>query len=87
MINTVELLDQAIAAVANGLEISINNISAVPALKQILQKDRNGRNKIYIKPENDTWDIRISLNDGFALYGDIIPQIRAVAGVSHIKEI
>ena len=87
MINTVETLDQAIAEVANGLEICVNDISAVRTLKQILGKDRNGRNKIYIKPDNDVWDVRISLPGGFALYGDILTQIRSVPGITQVKEI
>lgn len=87
MINTVETLDQAIAEVANGLEIYIRDIAAVRQLGQVLSKDRNGRNKIYIKPDNDNWDIRIALNGGFALYGDILTQIRALPGISKVKEI
>ena len=87
MINTVETLDQAIAEVTDGLEIYINDIETVRRLKQILDKDRNGRNKIYIKPDNDNWDIRIALNGGFALYGDILSQIRALPGISKVKEI
>ena len=87
MINTVETLDQAIADVADGLEIYINDVATVRPLKQILDKDRNGRNKIYIKPDNDNWDIRIVLNGGFALYGDTLSQIRALPGISKVKEI
>lgn len=45
MINSVETLDKAIADVANGLEISLNDTSAVPKLKEILGKDRNGKIK------------------------------------------
>ena len=87
MINSVELLDQAIAEIANGLEIYINNISAVSQLRQVLSKDRNGKNKIYIKPEAGDWDVRIVLQGGFALYGDILAQIRSLPGISKIKEI
>lgn len=87
MINTVETLDQAIAEVANGLEIYINDTSAVSRLREILSKDRNGRNKIYIKPDNDNWDVRIALPGGFALFGDILSQIRALPGISTVKEI
>jgi DNA polymerase-3 subunit alpha len=87
MINTVELLDQAIAEVANGLEVYINDVQAVKTLRQVLSKDRNGQNKIYIKPDNDSWDIRIALNGGFALFGDILSQIRAIPGISKVKEI
>lgn len=87
MINSVETLDKAIANVANGLEISLNDTSAVPKLKEILGKDRNGKNKIYIKPDNDNWDIRIELSGGFALQGDVLSQIRGLAGVTTVKEI
>jgi len=87
MINTVETLDQAIAEVANGLEICVNNTNTVSQLKRILDKDRNGRNKIYIKPDDVNWDIRIVLSGGFALYGDILTQIRSLPGVSTVKEI
>ena len=87
MINSVELLDQAIAEVANGLEICITDINCVHQLRQILSKDRNGKNKIYIKPDNDNWDIRIALDGGFALFGDILSQIRALPGISKVKEI
>jgi len=87
MINHVDTLDKAIAEVSNGLEISISDISAVTALHKILQKDRNGKNKIYIKPDNDNWDIRIELSGGFALYGDVLSQIRSLPGVSMVKEI
>ncbi len=87
MINSVETLDKAIADVANGLEISLNDTSAVPKLKEILGKDRNGKNHIYIKPDNDNWDIRIELSGGFALQGDVLSQIRGLAGVTTVKEI
>lgn len=87
LINTVELLDAAISEAANGLELYINNTAAVSGLKQILSKDRNGKNKIYIIPENDNWDIRIILPGSYALYGDTVAKIRALAGISKIKEL
>lgn len=87
MINSVDTLDKAIADVANGLEISIGDIGAVSRLGAILRKDRNGKNKIYIKPDNDNWDIRIELKGGYALYGDILSQIRSLAGITSVKEI
>lgn len=87
MINSVETLDQAIANVADGLIIYINNIAAVRQIKEILSKDRNGTNKIYIKPEHPEWDVRIELPGGFAFVNDIIGKVRAVSGVTTIKEI
>lgn len=87
MINTIEMLDRAVADLANGLELHIENIEAVAKLKQVLQKDRNGKNKIYIKPINPNWDIRIALDGGFAFADDIIPQIRSIAGITKIREL
>ena len=87
MINHVDTLDKAIAEVANGLEISLSDVSAVTPLRQILSKDRNGKNKIYIKPDNDNWDIRIELAGGYALFGDVLSQIRNLPGISMVKEI
>lgn len=87
MINLVETLDQAIAGVSNGLEIDVGNIEAVPQLKNILSKDMNGKNKIYIKPEHNEWDVRIELPGGYALASDILNRIRNVPGVTSVREI
>lgn len=88
MINLVETLDKAISEVANGLEISVNNVSAISGLKEILSKDRNGKNKIYIRPDINEWDVRIELSGGFAFAdGEILGKIRSLPGVTTIKEI
>ena len=88
MINSVKTLDEVIAEQAKGLVISIADISAVTALKDILQKDRQGANKIYIVPEIDSWDVRIELSGGYAFYDvDLIRKIRAISGISSVKEI
>ena len=87
MISSVEALDKAIADVANGIIICINDASALKSIKDILHKDRNGTNKIYIKPEHPDWDVKIELAGGFAFVEDIIGKIRSVPGVSTIKEI
>ncbi|MDR1693992.1 MAG: DNA polymerase III subunit alpha [Lactobacillaceae bacterium] len=88
MINTVEILDKAISEVANGLIISISNVSAVRKLKEILLQDKKGRNKVYIKPEDADWDVRIELMDGFAFANDdILSKIRNISGVASVKEI
>ncbi len=88
MINEVKSLDEAIANNAKGIIISINNVAAVAQLKQILQKDKKGANKVYIVPEIEGWDIKIELAEGYAFYDpSIISNLRAVLGVTNIKEI
>ena len=88
LINRVETLDKAIADASNALEIEINDISAIIPLEEILQSDRNGKNKIYIIPQNKDWDIRIQLAGGFAFAdSDFLSRIRNIPGVTTIKEI
>ncbi len=88
MINVVETLDKAVSEVSNGLIINVNNAEAVGGLKDILGHDRNGKNKIYIVPDNDEWDIRIELPGGFAFAdSDFLSRIRSIPGVTSIKEI
>ena len=88
MINSVETLDKAIADISHGLIIHVNNIAAVRPLHEILRHDQNGPNKVYIKPENDNWDIRIELFGGYAFADEkLLSQIKAIPGVSTVKEI
>ncbi len=87
MINLVETLDQAIANVSSGLIIYVNDVSAVKPIHEVLRHDNNGVNKIYIKPELTEWDVRIELPGGFAFVNDTMSKIRAISGVTTIKEL
>lgn len=88
MINSVKSLDDAITEQAKGLIITINNIAAVNAIKNIIQKDKKGTNKIYIIPDINDWDVRIELDGGFAFYDtSFIGQLRNVPGVVTVQEI
>ena len=88
MINSVETLDKAISEVANGLIICINNTSAISPLKEIVNRDQRGKNKIYIVPDNDNWDVRIELDGTYAFADqEFLSKIRNVQGITSIKEI
>ena len=57
-------------------------------VKDILKTDKQGSNKIYIIPQIENWDVRIELSHGYAFsQSDIIGKIRAIPGVSSVKEI
>lgn len=87
MISNIETLDKAIADVASAIVISINNMAAVRPVKEVLNRDKKGPNKIYIKPDNDEWDITIELPGGYAFTsGNIISQLKSIPGVSAVKE-
>ncbi len=87
MINLVETLDQAIANVSSGLIIYVNDVTAVKPIHEVLRHDNNGVNKIYIKPDVPEWDVRIELAGGFAFVNDTMSKIRAILGVTTIKEL
>ncbi len=88
MVNQIETLDKAVSEVSNGFIIQINNAEALPALKQVLNHDRNGKNKIYLVPENEEWDLRIELPGGFAFAdNDFLSRIRSISGITSIKEL
>lgn len=88
MINSVKSLDDAITEQAKGVIITINNIAAVENIKNIIQKDKKGSNKIYIIPDINDWDVRIELDGGFAFYDtSFMGQLRNVPGVVSVQEI
>lgn len=88
IINTVETLDKAISEVANGLQIYVNDAKAIEKVSEILSKDKRGRNKVYIIPDDNVWDVIIEIERGFAFANeDIFTQIRSISGVSAMKEI
>ncbi len=88
MINEVKSLDEAIASHAAGIVIYLNNPSAVVEIKRILSADKRGANKVYFVPDVEGWDIKIDSGAGFAFYdAQIISKLRAVSGVTNIKEI
>ncbi len=87
MISNLETLDKAIADVASAIVISINNPAAIRPVHEVLNRDKKGANKIYIKPDNDEWDITIELPGGYAFTsGNIISQLKSIPGVSAVKE-
>lgn len=88
LFNVVKTLDEAIAENSKGLIISINSVEAVRQVRNALAHERYGTNKVYIKPEIDEWDARIELKNGYALTdGNLITTIRAISGVTLVKEI
>lgn len=88
MFNTIEILDKAISEVADGLIICLTNVSAIKELKQVLSEDGKGRNKVYIVPDSDVWDVSIELAGGYAFSSpDILTKIRSISGIGSIKEI
>jgi len=87
-IDEVKNLDTAIAEQARGAVIYVNSPVAVPEIKKILSADKRGANKVYIIPEVKGWDVKIELDGAFAFYDTtILSKLRAINGVSDVKEI
>ena len=88
LFNSIKTLDTAIAETSKGLEIAVNDVAAVRAINQALLREHFGANKIYIKPELPEWDVRIALPKNYALdNGELLTKLRAIAGVTEVKEI
>jgi len=88
MIESVKILDEAIAEQSKGVIIYLNSVPAVNAVKQILSKDKKGTNKVYLVPEVKEWEVKIELAGGYAFYDpSIISKLRSVSGVTQIMEI
>jgi DNA polymerase-3 subunit alpha len=88
MFNSIRTLDEAITESSKGLEISVNDVAALRPITQILLREHFGPNKIYIKPELPDWDVRIALPKSYALdNGGLMTALRAIAGVTHVKEL
>ena len=87
-IDEVKNLDTAIAEQARGALIYVSSPSAVSEIKKILSADKRGANKVYIIPEIKGWDVKIELDGAFAFYDtSILSKLRAINGVSDVKEI
>ena len=88
MFNIIKTLDEAITENSKGLIIEINSVEAVRPIQRLLAHEHFGVYKVYIKPELPDWDIRIQLKNGYALdNGELLTSIRAIPGVSLVKEI
>ncbi|MBP5615725.1 MAG: DNA polymerase III subunit alpha [Alphaproteobacteria bacterium] len=88
MINEVKTLDTAIAEQAKGVVIYLSTDDAAKAVKQILSTDKQGANKVYIVPQIAGWDVKMEVPGGFQFFDtSIISKLRAVDGVTDIKEI
>jgi DNA polymerase-3 subunit alpha len=86
--DVIKTLDAAIAENAKGLEITLSDVAAVKPLNKLLMQEHYGSHKIYLKPELSDWDVRIELKNGYALdNGNLLAQIRAISGVSAVKEV
>ena len=61
---------------------------SVSQFYSVLELYHNGKNKIYLVPDNREWDVRIELPGGFAFAeGDFLSRIRALPGITSVKEI
>ena len=86
--DTVKTLDAEITENSKGLIIEIADVAAVRPIRELLAHEHYGANRIFLKPELDDWEVRIQLKGTYALdNGDLMTNIRAISGVTVVKEI
>ncbi|MBR6355992.1 MAG: DNA polymerase III subunit alpha, partial [Alphaproteobacteria bacterium] len=84
----VKTLDAEITENSKGLVVEIADAAAVRPIRELLAHEHNGTNRIFIKPQLDDWEVRIQLKGTYALdNGELMTNIRAVSGVTVVKEI
>ncbi len=88
LFNSIKTLDTAIAETSKGLEIAVEDEAAVRPIYQALVREHFGANKVYIRVLLPEWEVRIALPKSYALdNGELLTNLRAIAGVSEVKEI
>ncbi len=88
MINSVQTIDSAIAELANGIVITVENVAAISEIKKVLYADLRGLNTVHIIPIIDDWDVRVILNDKFAFNDQtILTKLKSIAGIISVNEI
>lgn len=83
----IQSLDKAAAKTAAGLKIFIQDVSPLPAIKEIVHREPPGRGRIVLVPRVDGSEIEIMLKAGFAISPKTVGILRATPGIVEIQEI
>jgi len=86
--NTIELLDVKAAKATAGLKIFIEDQTAVPLTKELLEREGKGRGNVVIMARIDaTTEAEIHLNQGYRITPGLLQAVKAVPGIAEVQEI
>ncbi|WP_142847023.1 DNA polymerase III subunit alpha [Telmatospirillum sp. J64-1] len=83
----VQNLDQEAAKAAAGLKIFLRDEAPLPAIRELLAKERKGAGQIKLVAEFGNRRVEIQLDQRFALSPNMIGTLRTIPGVADLQEI
>lgn len=86
--NAIELLDVKAAKTTAGLKIFIEDQTAVPLTRELLEREGKGRGNVIIMARIDaTTEAEIRLNQGYRITPGLLQAVKAVPGIAEVQEI
>jgi len=86
--NSVELLDVKAARATAGLKVFIEDQTAVPLTREILEREGKGRGKVTIMARIDaTTEAEIQLKEGYRITPGLLQAVKAIPGIAEVQEI
>jgi DNA polymerase-3 subunit alpha len=86
--NGIELLDVKAARASAGLKVYIEDQSAVPLMKELLEREGKGRGNVLIMARVDaTTEAEVHLNQGYRITPSLLQAVKAVPGIADVQEV
>jgi len=86
--NQVELLDVKAAKATAGLKIFIEDQSAVPLMKELLEREGKGRGDVILMARIDaTTEAEVQLKDRYRITPSLLQAVKAIPGIAEVQEI
>lgn len=86
--NGIELLDVKAAKASAGLKVYIEDNSAVPLMKDLLEREGKGRGSVLIMARIDaTTEAEVHLNGGYRITPGLLQAVKAVPGIVDVQEV
>ncbi|NVJ93688.1 MAG: DNA polymerase III subunit alpha [Methylocystaceae bacterium] len=86
--NGIELLDVKAARATAGLKVYIEDQTAVPLMKELLEREGKGRGNVVLMARVDaTTEAEVKLTSGYRITPGLLQAVKAVPGIADVQEI
>ncbi|NVK18133.1 MAG: DNA polymerase III subunit alpha [Methylocystaceae bacterium] len=86
--NGIELLDVKAARATAGLKVYIEDQTAVPLMKELLEREGKGRGNVILMARVDaTTEAEVKLTSGYRITPGLLQAVKAVPGIADVQEI
>ncbi len=87
IVQGVEPLSDAIAKVSDQIMIYFDTPLCLKGIKEVLAKDTKGRGRVFLIPRVNEWDVEVLLEEGYQLSPSTVAALRALPGITEIKQV